>query len=173
MAARTYDIETMTPGDWERVCAIYLEGISTGHATFDAGTPNWESWNAEHLPQCRLVARLDGEILGWAALSLVSGRCIYSGVAEASVYVALKAQGKGIGSALLSALITESEKTRIWTLQAGVFPENSASLALHRRHGFREVGTREKLGKMTFGELAGTWRDVILLERRSNVVGID
>ncbi len=173
VAARTYDIETMTPGDWERVCAIYLEGISTGHATFDPNTPDWESWNANHLPQCRLVARLDGEILGWAALSPVSGRCVYSGVAEVSVYVARKAQGQGIGSALLSGLITESEKTGIWTLQAGVFPENSASLTLHKRHGFREVGARERLGKMTFGELAGTWRDVILLERRSDLVGID
>ncbi len=173
MAASNWIIDKMEPEDWERVCAIYLEGISTGHATFDATTPNWESWNADHLPQCRLVARIGEEITGWAALSPVSERCVYAGVAEVSIYVACEHQGQGIGSALLAALISESEKAGIWTLQAGIFPENTASLALHKRHGFREVGAREKLGKMAFGELAGTWRDVILLERRSNLVGID
>ena len=166
-------VAKMDPGDWERVCAIYLEGISTGHATFDAQTPDWESWNAEHLSQCRLIARIGKTIVGWAALSPVSGRCVYAGVAEVSVYVAQKYWGQGIGRALLSALIAESEKVGIWTLQAGVFPENTASLALHKRHGFREVGYREKLGKMGFGELAGTWRNVVLLERRSRVVGTD
>jgi len=173
MVESPYVIDEMQRRDWERVCAIYLEGVSTGHATFDAGLPDWKRWDAEHLPQCRLVARLDEAIVGWAALSPVSGRCVYSGVAEVSLYVAREAQGRGIGSALLSALIAESETTGIWTLQAGIFPENSASLALHRRHGFRAVGTRERLGKMTFGELEGAWRDVVLLERRSNRVGID
>ena len=173
MVESPYVIDEMQRRDWKRVCAIIDEGIATGHATFDARAPNWECWDAEHLPQCRLVARLDEAIVGWAALSPVSGRCVYSGVAEVSLYVAREAQGRGIGSALLSALIAESETTGIWTLQAGIFPENSASLALHRRHGFRAVGTRERLGKMTFGELEGAWRDVVLLERRSNRVGID
>jgi len=172
MIDSTCIIDKMDLRDWKSVCAIYVEGIATGHTTFSAQVPDWESWNADHLPRSRLVARIDGETVGWAALNPVSGRCVYSGVAEVSVYVARKTQGQGIGSALLSTLITESEKTGVWTLQAGVFPENSVSLALHKRHGFREVGTREKLGKMTFGELAGTWRDVILLERRSNVVGV-
>jgi len=173
MAAKNWIIDKMEPKDWERVCTIYLEGISTGHATFDPRTPDWRSWDADHLPHCRFVARIGEETVGWAALSPVSGRCVYSGVAEVSVYVAPEHQEQGIGSALLGALIAKSEKAGIWTLQAGVFPENTTSLALHKRHGFREVGYREKLGKMEFGELAGTWRDVVLLERRSRIAGTD
>ncbi len=173
MAEKNWIIDKMEPNDWKHVCAIYLEGISTGHATFDPQTPDWESWDADHLPQCRFVAQIGEEIAGWASLSPVSERCVYAGVAEVSVYVAPEHQEQGIGSALLAALIAESEKVDIWTLQAGIFPENTASLALHKRHGFREVGYREKLGKMEFGQLEGTWRDVVLLERRSRIVGTD
>jgi len=173
MAAENWIVGKMESKDWERVCAIYLEGISTGHATFDPQTPGWESWDADHFPQCRLVARIGEEIAGWGTLTPVSERCVYAGVAEVSVYVASEHQEQGIGSALLAGLIAESEKVGIWTLQAGVFPENTTSLALHKRHGFREVGSREKLGKMEFGELAGTWRDVVLLERRSRIAGTD
>jgi L-amino acid N-acyltransferase YncA len=158
----------MTPADWESVRAIYLDGIATGNATFETGAPSWEAWDAGHLPGARLVARAGNEILGWAALSPVSGRCVYAGVAEVSVYVAPKARGRGVGRALLEALIAESERLGLWTLQAGIFPENTASLTLFERCGFRRVGTRERLGKM-----GSRWRDVRLLERRSRSVGID
>jgi phosphinothricin acetyltransferase len=161
-------INIMRTSDWKEVRAIYVEGIATGHATFETRSHGWKAWNAAHLPSCRLVAR-DGEsLLGWAALSPVSDRCAYGGVAEVSVYVAARARGKGAGRALLSRLIEESEKNGIWTLQAGIFPENAASLALHEQCGFRVVGRRERLGK-----LKGKWRDVILLERRSTKVGLD
>ncbi len=163
----------MVAGDWEEVLSIYLEGISTEHATFEGEAPNWEKWNSSHINECRLVVRRGSTILGWAALSPVTNRCVYSGVAEVSVYVGIKYQRQGIGTALFSALIDTSEKNGIWTLQAGIFPENTESLNLHRSHGFREVGRREKMGKMTFGKLKGTWRDVILMERRSKSVGID
>jgi len=158
--------DALRPEDWEQVRAIYVEGIATGHATFETGAPQWEKWDSEHLARARLVARDGPAILGWAALSPVSGRCVYAGVAEVSVYVATSARNRGIGRALLEGLIRASEAEGIWTLQAGVFPENASSLALHRRCGFREVGRRERLGK-----LGDTWRDVILLERRSRMVG--
>jgi len=158
--------DALRPEDWEQVRAIYVEGIATGHATFETGAPQWEKWDSEHLARARLVARDGPAILGWAALSPVSGRCVYAGVAEVSVYVATSARNRGIGRALLEGLIRASEAEGIWTLQAGVFPENASSLALHRRCGFREVGRRERLGK-----LGDTWRDVILLERRSRTVG--
>ena len=161
-------VESLHPGDWEPVRGIYLEGIATGHATFETKTPAWETWDADHLRAARLVARDGPTILGWAALSPVSGRCVYAGVAEVSVYVGATARGRGVGRALLEALIKASEDEGIWTLQAGVFPENVASLAVHGRCGFREVGKRERLGK-----LGGVWRDVILLERRSPRVGTD
>jgi L-amino acid N-acyltransferase YncA len=161
-------IEPLRPGDWEPVRAIYLEGIATGHATFETGAPSWEKWDADHLRPARLVSRDGAAILGWAALGPASGRCVYAGVAEVSVYVAASARGRGVGRALLGALIKASEDEGIWTLQAGVFPENVASLAVHRRCGFRVVGTRERLGK-----LGKTWRDVILLERRSPRVETD
>ena len=159
-------IEPMQPADWRRVKEIYLEGIATGHATFEVGAPSWEQWDAAHLPFARLVARRGKDIAGWAALSPVSQRCVYGGVAEVSVYVSSASRGAGVGQALLCALIESSEKNDIWTLQAGIFPENSASIALHLACGFREVGRRERIGK-----LKGVWRDTILFERRSKTVG--
>lgn len=160
-------IEAMTPEDWEAVRAIYIEGIRTGNGTFEQSAPEWEKWDAGHLAVCRLVARSGADVLGWAALSPVSARRVYAGVAEVSVYVAERARGRKIGSQLLAALVTASEQAGIWTLQAGIFPENLASLELHRRHGFRIVGTRERIGCMN-----GRWRDVILMERRSKIVGV-
>jgi len=158
----------MTPEDWPSVRAIYIEGITTGDATFEREAPEWERWDAGHLPVCRLVARGGASILGWAALSRVSSRAVYAGVAEVSVYVAEAARGGGIGSALLNALIEESERNGIWTLQAAIFPENRASLKIHERAGFRVVGIRERLGAM-----GGRWRDVVLMERRSKVAGCE
>lgn len=152
---------------WETVRAIYLEGISTGHATFEQTAPEWKDWDAGHLEVCRLIARMDTGVVGWAALSPVSKRAVYRGVAEVSVYVAAAARSQGVGSTLLSQLIASSEENGIWTLQAGIFPENVASINLHKRLGFRTVGTREKLGNMH-----GKWRDVVLMERRSRRVGI-
>ena len=166
-------IEKMIRSDWDKVQSIFLEGISTGHATFEANSNGWDKWDSGHLCECRLVAKSRESVLGWAALSRVSDRPVYSGVAEVSVYVAKSYQRQGVGSTLLKALIKHSEGNGIWTLQAGIFPENISSLDLHRQHGFKEVGRREKLGKMTFGILAGTWRDVILMERRSKAIGID
>ena len=168
-----YCIDEMNENDWTQVQSIYQKGISTGHATFETNVPEWQIWDTTHMTDCRLVARSGQNILGWAALSTAYSRCIYSGVAEVSVYVDPKYQRKGVGSNLLTALIKTSEKKGIWTLQAGIFPENQASLELHKRHGFREVGRREKLGKMNFGPLIGFWRDVLLLERRSKSIGID
>jgi phosphinothricin acetyltransferase len=161
-----YIIVDMKAGDWEQVRAIYLEGIATGHATFETGAPEWEKWDAGHLPKMRLVARDGDEVLGWAALSPVSDRCVYGGVAEVSVYVGARGRGQGVGHALLEALVEASERSGIWTLQAGVFPENAASVKLHLSCGFREVGRRERIGKMN-----GVWRDTLLLERRSKSVG--
>jgi L-amino acid N-acyltransferase YncA len=163
-----YMIDTMKESDWEQVRSIYLEGIATGDATFETDAPTWEKWNAAHLPSCRLVARSGDTVRGWAALSPVSSRCVYGGVAEVSIYIGQRYRGIGLGRALLMALITESEKNGLWTLQAGIFPENQASIDLHKRCGFREVGRRERIGKMD-----GRWRDTVLLERRSSVVGID
>lgn len=162
-------IEPMRPEDWEAVRAIFVEGIATGHATFETSPPTREVWDADHLKKGRFVARAapGGEVLGWGALTPVSGRCVYAGVAEISLYVAARARGRGVGRAILEAMIAFSERDGIWTLQAGIFPENTASLAVHRRCGFREVGRRERLGRMK----DGTWRDVILLERRSARVG--
>lgn len=157
----------MRPDDWSAVRAIYLEGIATGNATFAQTAPDWETWDAGHLPQVRMVGRADsGDVLGWAALSAVSSRSVYAGVAEVSIYVAERARGCGVGRQLLARLIAESEANGIWTLQAGIFPENAQSIALHRRAGFRIVGTRQRLGQMD-----GRWRDVVLMERRSATVG--
>lgn len=164
---RSAVVEGMTAEDWPAVRAIYLEGIATGDATFEKSAPGGAAWDAAHLKTCRFVAREDGEVVGWASLSPVSGRCVYSGVAEVSVYVAERARGRGIGAKLLAALVEASEREGIWTLQAGIFPENAASIAIHERAGFRVVGRREKLGAMD-----GRWRDVVLLERRSKVVGV-
>ena len=159
-------IDKMSSGDWDAVRAIYLEGIATRDATFETDAPDWEKWDRDHLPACRLVARSGDQIIGWATLSPVSGRCVYAGVASLSIYVAETARGQGVGKALLQALIEASEQQGIWTLEAGIFPENTASIALHTSCGFREIGRRERIGQM-----AGVWRDVIFMERRSQVVG--
>jgi L-amino acid N-acyltransferase YncA len=159
-------IDALIPADWPAVRDIYAAGIASGHATFETEPPTWAAWDTGHLPTCRLCARADGAVVGWAALSPVSRRAVYAGVAEVSVYVRSDWHGTGTGSALLAALVAESERAGIWTLQAGVFPENTASLRLHERHGFRMVGRRERIGR-----LAGVWRDTVLLERRSAVIG--
>jgi phosphinothricin acetyltransferase len=156
----------MKEADGEAVLRIYAQGIATGDATFEAAAPPWEEWDRTHLPHSRIVAEMDSLVVGWAALSPVSDRCVYGGVAEVSVYVASGARGKGIGLALLDALVRSSEAEGIWTLQAGLFPENVASVRIHERVGFRAVGVRERLG-----QLAGVWRDVLLMERRSQVQG--
>jgi phosphinothricin acetyltransferase len=156
----------MFSDDWAEVARIYLEGIESGHATFETDVPSWERWDAAHLPFARLVAIAGEVIIGWAALSRVSAREVYSGVAEISVYVADKSRGQGLGGLLLEALIKESESNGIWTLQASIFPENATSIRLHQRCGFREVGRRERIAK-----LRGVWRDTVLLERRSRIVG--
>jgi phosphinothricin acetyltransferase len=155
-------IRAMKADDWNAVQHIYMEGIATGNATFQTSAPAWGDWDKGHLSTCRLVAEKDGEIAGWAALSPVSSRCVYRGVAEVSIYVGDKHRGAGVGSALMRDLIMTSEKEGFWTLQSGVFPENQRSLALQRKCGFREVGCRKRLG-----QLNGVWRDVLLLERRS------
>ncbi len=160
------DIAAMTLADAEGVLAIYAEGLATGEATFETEVPTWAAWDAGHLQDCRLVARVGGTLVGWAALSPVSGRCVYAGVAEVSVYVAAAARGQGVGAALLRHLVAASEGAGLWTLQAGIFPENAASLRLHERCGFRVVGRRERIG-----QLHGRWRDTLLLERRSSMVG--
>ena len=158
-------IRDLRPEDWPAVREIYEEGIRGGDATFETETPTWERWDAAH-PDLRLVAERDGVVVGWAALSPASARRCYRGVGEVSVYVAEAARGAGLGRALLDELVGRSEQAGYWTLTAGVFPENEASVRLHRACGFREVGVRERIG-----EAAGVWRDVILLERRSAVVG--
>ncbi|HVQ54310.1 MAG TPA: GNAT family N-acetyltransferase [Thermoanaerobaculia bacterium] len=159
-------VSGMRASDWDEVRRIYAEGIATGNATMETAPPPWESWNEAHRPDCRLVARDGGRMLGWAALSRVSERCAYGGVAEVSVYVSQEARGRGVGRRLLEELVRASEEAGIWTLQAGIFPENAASLSIHQHCGFRVVGVREKLGK-----LGSAWRDVALLERRSERVG--
>jgi len=156
------EIATLESSDWDEVRSIYLEGIRTGQATFETEAPDWQKWDASHLRSCRLVARVGRVIVGWAALSLVSSRAVYRGVAEVSVYVGENFRGKGLGLLLLGALIECSEAHGVWTLQAGILAENESSLALHRKCGFREVGRRERIG-----QLNGVWRDVVLLERRS------
>ena len=155
-------IRPMLADDWESVRTIYEEGIRTGNATFETAVPEWENWNRTHLADCRLVACFGREVEGWAALSPISAREVYRGVAEVSIYIAERARGKGNGSQLLAALIAASEEHGIWTLQAGIFPENVASIALHESHGFHIVGTRDRIGC-----LKGHWRDVVLMERRS------
>jgi L-amino acid N-acyltransferase YncA len=163
-----YQIEAMQAADWPFVRAIYLEGVATGNATFETEAPDWPAWDAAHRPDCRLVARAGGVPIGWAALSPVSRRRVYRGVAEVTVYVAAQARGHGAGKALLHALVAASEEAGIWTLQASIFPENEASLALHLACGFRQVGYRERIGCLN-----GVWRHTVLLERRSQKVGTD
>jgi len=163
-----YVIDALNPTDWEQVRSIYLEGIKTEQATFETEAPDWEKWDASHFKTCRLVARARDVIAGWAALSPVSGRRVYRGVAEVSVYVGESFRGCAIGRVLLEALIGCSEQHGVWTLQAGIIAENEASLVLHQRCGFREVGRRERIGRLN-----GVWRNVILLERRSKIVGAE
>jgi L-amino acid N-acyltransferase YncA len=160
-----HEVRAMRPDDWPRVVSIYEAGIATGDATFETEAPPWDSWDMGHLPQPRLVASRAGVVVGWAALSPVSERCVYQGVAEVSVYVDPETAGKGVGRALLGALVQASESAGIWTLQTGIFPENTASLALHQGCGFRIVGRREKIGQM-----GDRWRDVVFLERRSPAI---
>jgi L-amino acid N-acyltransferase YncA len=156
------EIVAFEPSHWDAAAQIYLNGIATGHATFETTVPSWESWNESHFPGLRVAAIDENAVLGWAALSPVSGRCVYGGVAEESVYVAEAARGRGVGRKLLEDLIRRSEDAAIWTIQTGIFPENEASLRLHERAGFRVVGVRERIG-----QLNGVWRDVVLAERRS------
>ena len=158
----------MRETDWESIATIYTEGIATGYATFETSTPSYDEWNKNHLNSCRFVAEREGSIAGWAALSPVSGRCVYGGVGEVSVYVGNGYQGQGIGKMLMEQLILESEKEGLWTLQSGIFPENTGSIKLHERVGFRKIGYREKVGK-----LHGSWKDNLLYERRSQTVGQD
>ena len=167
MSDEEYLIDVMRPADWDAVRSIYLEGIATRNATFETEAPGWKEWDSAHLAFCRLVARADAAVAGWAALSPVSRRAVYAGVAEVSVYVAASKQGRGLGGSLLRRLIEESEREGIWTLQAGIFPENILSIELHKKCGFREVGLRQKIA-----QLKGEWRDVVLMERRSKIAGL-
>lgn len=164
-----YKIEEIKASDWEQVASIYLEGIRTRKATFQIEVPTWESWDAGHVKSCRLAARSEDNLLGWVALSPTSSRCCYVGVAEVSIYIGEKYKGRGVGTALLENLIKLSEEQGFWTLQSGIIRENASSIALHKKCGFREIGMREKVGRMG----NGVWHDVVLMERRSKVVGID
>lgn len=163
-----FRIAPMLPDDWPRARDIYLEGIATGNATFETEAPAWPQWDETHLSSCRLVAYDGQTIIGWAALSAVSHRCVYAGVAEVSVYVAESHRGRGAGQALMQSLVNCSEQNGIWTLQAVVFPENSATIRLHEAWGFRIVGRRHRIA-----QLGGVWRDTVLLERRSEQIGFD
>ena len=159
------EVRDLRSSDWPEVARIFREGIETGHATFETEVPSWEEWDATHLPEHRIVAVRAGRLVAWIALMPVSTRECYAGVAEVSVYVGEEARGEGVGATLLAAVIESSERGGIWTLQTGVFPENGASLGLLERFGFRVVGTRERIG-----QLHRIWRDVVLLERRSEVI---
>lgn len=166
MAALT--IAPLVPADWPAVRAIFEQGMATGNATLETTAPEWESWNVSHTAEGRLVGRIGDETVGWVALTPVSSRCVYEGVAEVSIYVTEPARGQGVGKALLNALVTESERIGLWTLQAGILRENAASIALHAACGFRVVGVRERIGRRD-----GVWRDVVLMERRSAVAGLE
>jgi len=164
----SFHIRELKNEDWDSIKHIYLEGIKTGKATFQTDAPTQEEWFAGHILPCSIGYFEAGMMLGWASLSPVSSRCVYSGVAEVSIYVKEEARGKGVGRKLMESLIELSEENGYWTLQSGIFPENSSSISLHQAHGFREVGKREKMGK-----LKNEWKDVLLFERRSTRVGID
>jgi L-amino acid N-acyltransferase YncA len=160
-------IKPIQEKDYTAIAAIYLQGIATGHATFQTEAPEWEVWDKSHLSFCRFAAFENEQILGWAALSPVSSRCVYGGVAEVSIYIASSTRGKGIGKILFAQLIKESEENGLWTLQSGIFPENIGSIKLHEAMGFRKIGYREKIGNMN-----GVWRDNVIMERRSKIVGV-
>lgn len=164
---KNFIIRDMLAADWEAVAAIYAEGISTGYATFETTVPEYEAWDNAHMQTCRIVATRNAKILGWAALSPVSSRCVYGGVAEVSVYVANDSRGMGLGKLLLSQLIEKSESAGLWTIQSGIFPENEGSIELHKKVGFRYIGKRERVGK-----LDGEWKDNVLFEKRSTKIGI-
>lgn len=161
-------IRDMQPEDWQEVSKIYKEGIVTGMATFEKEVPEYNAWNNAHLDHCRIVATKNNDILGWAALSPVSSRCVYGGVGEVSVYVSQNSRGEGVGSLLMNALISKSELEGFWTLQSGIFPENLSSIELHKKTGFRYIGKRERIGS-----LDGTWKDNLLFERRSKLIGVN
>jgi L-amino acid N-acyltransferase YncA len=163
----TLEIVPMTEQHWAAVREIYCQGIATGNATFEQSVPDYQEWDERHLPACRLVARWKDKVLGWAALSRVSTRRVYEGVAEVTIYIAEDVRGRGIGRKLLGALVEASEQSGIWTLQAGILAENAVSIRLHQKAGFRTVGTRERIGC-----LDGQWRDTVLMERRSTLVGV-
>lgn len=168
------DISPASETDWPAIARIHQEGIDTGHATFaTAPAASWAEFVDGKIAGCSLVARIDGTVVGWATLNPTSKRAVYAGVAELSIYVAASAVGQGVGDRLMRALIETSEARGIWMLVAGVFPENVASLRLHAKHGFRTLGRRERIGRMSHGPLAGRWRGTLLLERRSAVVGQD
>ena len=160
-------IRTFKKSDFSSVKSIYQQGIDTGNATFQNKAKGWNEWNASFLTNCRIVAELNEEVVGWAALSATSNRTVYNGVAEVSIYIAKNYANYGIGNSLLSKLVSISENEGIWTLQAGIFPENESSIAIHSKNGFKTIGMREKLGEMN-----GAWRDILFMERRSKVVGI-
>lgn len=160
-------IDNMKAADWGEVSGIYLEGINTKIATFQSELPSWETWDAGHCKPCRLVARSEGRVLGWAAMSPISSRCVYAGVADISVYTGEKFKGLGVGTALLNELIRRSEEEGFWTLQSHIIKENTASRVLHLKCGFREVGIWERLGRMDNGK----WHDVVIMEHRSKIVG--
>ncbi|PKM50237.1 MAG: N-acetyltransferase [Firmicutes bacterium HGW-Firmicutes-7] len=160
-------IDKMETSDWSQVSEIYFEGIKTGNATFQNDVPSWEDWDREHLKECRFVARLNQHILGWVALSAVSNRPVFRGVAEESIYIKAEYRGLGVATALMQHLIEQSELLGFWTLEAKIFPENIESIALHHKFGFKSVGIRHKIGQ----SVLGSWRDIDVLERRSSVVG--
>jgi L-amino acid N-acyltransferase YncA len=165
LIATAVEVRDLRPEDWPEVSRIFGEGIATGNATFETEVPSWDEWDATHHDEHRFVAEREGRVIGWIVLAPVSSRECYVGVAEVSAYVSEEARGEGVGAGLLAALVESSERARIWTLQTGVFPENERSLGLLQRFGFRALGTQERIGR-----LHGVWRDVVLLERRREVV---
>jgi len=161
------EIEAFNPKHWPEARVIYQSGIATGNAHFSLQVPEWDDWDHEHVKNCRLVALENGKVLGWAALTATSDRCVFAGVAEVSIYIAENVRGKGIGKKLLAELVKQSEQNNFWTLEARIFAENTASIHIHQQNGFRIVGRRERIGKLN-----GVWRDTLLLERRSLTTGL-
>ena len=171
MPASAIEIRAMVPEDAQRVLAIYQAGIETGHATFESVAPDWPAFDGKYLPECRLVATMGREVVGWIALTPVSRRPVYRGVAEHSIYISANARGQGVGRKLLEALVSASERAGFWTLQTSIFPENEASIRLHEAYGFRVLGRRERIARMTYGPMEGQWRDTVIMERRSATAG--